>query len=257
MTAAVLLLLGLILVDPTGPSLADRTKRGEEFLVGLFDPTMDLLPEFAGSTTYWLYHDNYLAAHRLDRVQPDLARRIRAKTRSLGVNASGKIEIVLGDSRADALPFRGHRLDEVARVGDKVIRTERVVGEVHADWRSYADLLALAVLADAPESAANWDRLEHFWDGKGFADRVTRASGMYATYKLALGLLAARKAGRRLAFEKDLVDRLFALQHPSGGWITDYRADGTPEGLANVETTCLVLLALDRLMEEEARRSIR
>ena len=39
--------------------------------------------------------------------------------------------------------------------------------------------------------------------------------------------------------------RLLALQAPSGGWITDYLSDGTPVGKANVETTCLAILALE------------
>jgi hypothetical protein len=35
------------------------------------------------------------------------------------------------------------------------------------------------------------------------------------------------------------------LQDRPGGWITDYDTTGQPLGLANVETTCLVLLALE------------
>jgi len=35
------------------------------------------------------------------------------------------------------------------------------------------------------------------------------------------------------------------LHDQSGGWITDYDATGKPLGLANVETTCLVLMALE------------
>jgi len=34
------------------------------------------------------------------------------------------------------------------------------------------------------------------------------------------------------------------MQAQDGGWITDYK-DGRPVGLANVETTCLALLALE------------
>src|SRR5947199_5434213 len=43
--------------------LAQRIQRGESFLTNLFDTRLQLLPECRGSSTYWLFHDNYLAAH--------------------------------------------------------------------------------------------------------------------------------------------------------------------------------------------------
>jgi hypothetical protein len=42
------------------------------------------------------------------------------------------------------------------------------------------------------------------------------------------------------------------LQSPAGGWITDYDREGKARGLANVETTCLVLMALR--LEAHGRR---
>jgi len=44
-----------------------------------------------------------------------------------------------------------------------------------------------------------------------------------------------------------MVDRLRSLQRGDGGWITDYDRAGRPLGEANVETTALALLALDRI----------
>ena len=38
------------------------------------------------------------------------------------------------------------------------------------------------------------------------------------------------------------------MQSAEGGWKTDYK-DGKPVGLANVETTCLSLLALQTLQK--------
>ena len=43
--------------------------------------------------------------------------------------------------------------------------------------------------------------------------------------------------------------RLLKMQADTGGWITDYKPDGTPVGMANVETTSLAILALDAALQ--------
>ena len=50
--------------------LQQAITKGRQFLVDLFDPTLDLLPEYRGSQTYWLFHDNYLAAQVLRKSHP-------------------------------------------------------------------------------------------------------------------------------------------------------------------------------------------
>src|SRR5262249_12287087 len=64
-------------LQPPAPSAisSDTITRGRAFLVGLLDPRIDLLPEYRGCTTYWLFHDNYLAAHVLASVRPELSQR--------------------------------------------------------------------------------------------------------------------------------------------------------------------------------------
>lgn len=228
--------------------LAQRIEAGRAFLTNLFDPELDLLPEYAGARVYWLYHDNYLAAHLLQGPRPDLARRIRAAMDRYGLRRSGKIEVLFGDPQAGP-PFRTHLLTNVAQVGAKLIRTERAGDRLLVDWEQYADLLWLAAIAratNAPSQARqHFEAALALWDGQGFYDRVTRRSGLYATYKLALGLTAAQRLGRPLPMRQAVLERLARLQSPSGGWITDYTAAGQPRGVANVETTCLVLLALE------------
>jgi hypothetical protein len=44
---------------------------------------------------------------------------------------------------------------------------------------------------------------------------------------------------------RGLVEKVLALQQPSGGWVTDYDAGGKAIGVANVETTCLCILGLE------------
>src|SRR5687767_283244 len=85
--------------------IAQRIQRGEGFLTNLFDASLQLLPEYKGSSTYWLFHDNYLAAHLLANSRPDLSEQIRSSLEKFGVTNSGKIEIVLDEAKKP-LPFR-------------------------------------------------------------------------------------------------------------------------------------------------------
>jgi hypothetical protein len=229
------------------PAVAENLIRGRAFLTNLFDTTLDLLPEFRGSHTYWLFHDNYLAAHVLAGARPDLSQRIRAALVRFGVTNSGKIEIVF-DEEPRPLPFRAYRLTEVAVLAGKKIRTEVVTTNVLQGWEGYADLLLLASLAEAgrapAEARRDFDRATAMWDGHGFLDRAAQTHRMYATYKLALYLIAANRLALHAPLAKDVLVRLLALQAADGGWKTDYNLTG-PQGMTNVETTCLALRALE------------
>jgi hypothetical protein len=229
--------------------ISERIERGESFLANLFDARVELLPEYRGSTTYWLFHDNYLAAHILDRTRPDLARRIRATLVRFGVTNSGKIEIVLGEAR-QPLPFRTYVLTNVAMVEGKRIRTELVTTNLLTGWSDYADLLLMASLAQAESVSADarkeFERAVAMWDGEGFKDRAAKHGGIYATYKLALYLIAADRLKISAPHREEIIARLLAMQSTDGGWRTDYK-EGKPVGLTNVETTCLALLALRTL----------
>jgi hypothetical protein len=235
------------LAMPEAASLTNRIGRGQAFLVSLFDPELELLPEFKGSRTCWLFHDNYLAAHILAGTRPDLARRIRSTLVRFGVTNSGKIEIVL-DEAPDPLPFRTYQLSEVAVVSGRTIRTERVTTNLLQGWEQYADLLLLAAIAEARSEPVRARRrfalADAMWDGIGFKDHVVEVQHYYATYKLALYLIAAERLHLEAPHGPDALTRLLALQEPDGGWRTDFSAEA-PLGLANVETTCLSLLALE------------
>ncbi len=227
----------------------EAVTRGEAFLVSLFDQELGLLPEYRGSKTYWVFHDNYLAAHALADLRPDLSRQIRATLLKFGVTNSGKIEIVYNEA-SQPLPFRMYQLTNVAVLEGKRIRTEVVTTNVLNGWREYADLLLLAALAQAQsaqgQARQEFERAEAMWDGRGFKDRATKATGIYATYKLALYLLAAERLKLKPVHHRDALEQLLAMQGQEGGWITDYK-DGRSVGLANVETTCLAILALKAL----------
>ena len=231
--------------------IAQRIQRGESFLTNLFDGELELLPEYRGSRTYWLFHDNYLAAHLLAHSHPDLARRIRSALKEFGVTNSGKIEIVFDEAR-QPLPFRNYLLTNVVVRNGKTIRTEVVTTNIMKGWSEYTDLLLLASLAQArsapTEARANFDQAAAMWDGEGFNDPATKHSGIYSTYKLALYLIAADRLNISAPHRDKVIARLLAMQADEGGWKTDYK-EGKPVGLANVETTCLSLLALQTLQK--------
>lgn len=227
--------------------------KGRDFLASLLDDELGLLPEFRGSQTYWLFHDNYLAKAVLKDSHPRVAGRIDEALRGSAVREAGKIEIVLGEARRP-LPFRRHKLVDVKRVGDKTIKTEIVADEPLGDWRQYADLLLLAAIAqagaDRDAAESDLDKALATWDGVGFRDRVVEHAKVYATYKLALGLLAQSRLktqAKTQAMQSAIVARLLAMQRSDGGWITDYDANGKPVGEANVETTSLAILGLAAL----------
>lgn len=233
---------------------AAPVKAGRAFLVSLLDEELKLLPEFRGHHVYWLYHDNHLAAKVLERSHPKIAAQIRESIKRHGERISGKIEILFGEAQ-HPLPFRRFRLVDVKQVGSKLIRTERVTDSTMHGWQAYADLLLLAAIAekDNQKATAHFDAAMAMWDGKGFLDAAAKAHKIYATYKLALAVIAAGKLGPE-AVQKlpdELISKLQAMQiksgKESGGWITDYKPDGKPIGKANVETSCLAIMALERL----------
>ena len=239
-----------------GADIARSIQRGESFLTNLFDARLDLLPEYRGSRTCWLFHDNYLAAHLLADTRPDLSRRIHSALARFGVTNSGKIEILFGEATRP-LPFKTYLLTNVAVLDGTTIRTEVVTTNVLKGWEQYADLLLLASIAQAAaapaEARRRFDEAAALWDGAGLKDRATQHSGIYATYKLALYLVAAERLRVSPPHRDEVVTRLLSMQSPEGGWITDYK-DGKPAGLANVETTCLALLALKSLLNPKAGR---
>ena len=232
--------------EPAKPAIA--AGRARKFLASLFDPALGLLPEFRGSRVYWLYHDNYLAAKVLDRTEPELSGKIRDSIKGFDITGSGKIEILFGEAKKP-LPFRHYKLEEVKRVGEKIIKTEVVGDKLHEDWERYSDLLFMAAIAEAGRDKEK--ALGYFqagmktWDGKGIRDRASEKGGLYATYKLALALIAGARLDRKPGEKAGMLEMLLAMQREDGGFVTDYDAQGKPVGQANVETTSLAVLALD------------
>jgi hypothetical protein len=247
------LLIGSVLCLPRPGKCAEALEaaiKGRKFLASLLDTNLGLLPEYRGANVYWLFHDNYLAAKVLAESHPETASAIQSALRREGFTKSGKIEIVFGEAEKP-LPFRQYELRDVRREGNKRIRTEVVTGKVMEGWEQYADLLLMASIAqpNRTKARAHWEAALKQWDGKGFLDAAAKHQKRYATYKLGLALLAASRLSGPAQAPPGLLERLLALQSESGGWITDYDAEGKKLGLANVETTCLAIIGIQAALK--------
>jgi hypothetical protein len=225
----------------------EAAQRGRQFLADLMNKDLELLPEFAGSPVYWISHDNYLAAKTIEKSHPDVARTIfKAIEREGSVPSDGKMELLFGKN-VNVLPFRHFDLVDVRRVGTNVIKNEVATDRLLTGWEKYVDLLFYAAMAESDPATAQgyWDVAMKGWDGKGFVDPVFDRQKIYATYKLGLAAIASKRPSLKAKLPDNLTERLMALQADSGGWITDYAANGKRLGKSNVETTCLAILALD------------
>jgi hypothetical protein len=75
------------------------------------------------------------------------------------------------------------------------------------------------------------------------AEKSRKPAPLHAVYKLSLfGILARRMMGHDML--SNVRANLRQWQDASGGWITDRTLDLAPDGVANLETTCLSILAL-------------
>ena len=213
-------------------------------MIDLLNPELNLIPEFKGHDVIWLYHDNYLAAKVLAKTHPSLSANIMEAIRKRGVTRSGKIELLFGEA---LLPLRHYELRDVAKIGVFTIRSEFTTDTVNTNFAAYADLLCFATIAEKDPAIArsHLDTAFAMWDGTGFQDQATRKAKIFATYKLALFLLAARRFALSTSILKPIRNQMLDMQSESGGWVTDYKSDNSPIGFANVETTCLAILALE------------
>lgn len=108
--ASLFLNTGIYLTGGVG-LLRDASTSGRRFLVNLLDPVVGLLPEFPGSNTYWLFHDNDLAVTVSSRAGPGVADKVRGTIHGRRIAESGEVEIVFGEAKPP-LSFHHHRLLE-------------------------------------------------------------------------------------------------------------------------------------------------
>ncbi len=145
-------------------------------------------------------------------------------------------------------PFRLVSTVDVASkiVGNKTISIKTVVvtDTLFKDYYEYANMLFYESVGNQLKgfyrsAEDSYWRARNMFDGKGFADRAYTSLGYYETYKLALGLYAARL----LAINSDigLFRNLLSSIEP---FATLYNSSLKGVGDLNVETAGLAAIAL-------------
>ncbi len=220
------------------------------FITGQYSYDLQLCAEapIAAPNTYWLLNDNLEAAVALAGPSPSKAYGIAAALYQYGYMTNDMIEALHGQG----IPWPPHAPSALViddSLPDYIIKTEVRDGGEISSWADYGDLVAMRAIALANEgdpaaADSTLDTLFAMWDGVGIDDVVHQSSGIYATYKLALLLIAADEVGKTVPFRSAIEDRFGAQQRADGGIITDYQPDGTPTGDANVETSSLVYVAM-------------
>ena len=240
----------------------ERLRHAADYLISQYNSSLGLVAEAptVAPNTYWLVSDNLLAQTALASYDPAISSNIReslqeyAHTFRVPTNAAGlpisyKHEALIGERVP--LPFRMCVQLTLIETPAYVIKIDVANGSVLLDWRSYGDLLLYASLSahydDNPLKAKEYfDGAVAMWDGIGVRDKHTNITGLYATYKLALLYHVANQLAEPLPFEEALLNRLWRQQYDNGGFITDYKLDGTLDGDTNTETTAIVLIAAPR-----------
>jgi hypothetical protein len=223
------------------------TRRATDYLVANYNPSIGMISETPGGSTYFVYSDNFLAAYVLGR----------ATTRPPGYRRQHNVHrrAVLGYGARPHEPVPGHKLQQRELLCVQQLRPGPcgvVCHRSHAQQRdvtlspsSHADIAFLEALY--------WHQIRggyvfndfalgvHLYDGRGFVDNSS-SGGVYQTYKLALYDYVGKIVGAVLP--RDLDADLARLQAPDGGFYTGYASDFSPIGSTNTETTSLAILAL-------------
>jgi hypothetical protein len=226
------------------------------FLESQYDPEVGLLREAprVQPNWFWLWIDNRLAMHVLimyQRDHPLAVKILEGLDKYASADSHGRMEVVLGDSNV-VFPWVWPSKYTIDSIDGKKVLNEVCNGSPIGGWTNYADLLFLAATYYAVKGGwLNKQRAKYYlskgqkmWGGQGFSDCIAKESGRYATYKLALYLIAAKRLGITSDINDKCRDLIGQQQAPSGGVWTDYIEPGYI-GVAdvNTETTTLCILA--------------
>lgn len=227
-----------------------------DYIVRNYNATVGLIPEVSGSSTYWLYSDNFLASYALWRYDPS-----NSNLANIVTNISSTISkyiqavpnplnqyMVLNSSNA---AFNDSSDYAIAHYGDAVINITLNNGTDTLNPSDFADIAFLEALyyhsigqvqnaSDAYQIGAS------MFDGKGLNDTLFQdgaQKGQYQTFKLALYVYASKVLGQQ--FPPNAETTLLQMQAASGGFYTGYDGNYSTNGTnANVKTTSLAILAL-------------
>jgi hypothetical protein len=249
--------------EATQVSIGAATKNMANYLVAGFDSNLGLIRESpnANPNLYWIYSDNYLASLALkskqSKLSKNLAQSIAVYNDIIDFTRSPKWYVLSGQTIPEAVIVM-----QTLNQAERLIQGKRMICEGANPTaepnilKNYADLLLLASInakndGETAKARNLFSQVRDMYDGVGFNDAAYQKQGYYATYKLALYLIAAKKVGIN-TYTNDIKKRILSLQEnvPSsngyGGIYTDYDSSGKiSDSDTNTETTSLALMALN------------
>ena len=238
-------------------SASTTTSKAVDYLLANWDGKgTGLIAESPGSSTFWLYSDNFLATLALNQygrgnetiltIAGDMSRSMNSDLALRHLNGAENQYAVLNAS----VPCRFHpSTSYTVDTPDGVkIKTTLNNGTGELSEAQYADIAFLKAVclyrqANATGAMTAYNAGSRMFDGVGFRDLPYNQTGQYQTYKLALYIYTS--AILRQPFFEAALSALLAMQAQSGGFYTGYDASKSNDGtLTNTETTSLAILAL-------------
>ena len=192
---------------------------------------------------------NYLALHALHVCGSRLTGPLTRFIERFDIERNGRFEALW----LEPIPYPPRAvktilLERVEAAREAIeIRADAPSGVPLPDWYEYADLLVLAILEGLRRGSGAVhgcvDRVVSLWDGRGFADKAYRETGLYETYKLSLYYFLARVLQVEDTITRKVQVLIRRLLSGEGGIVTHYDADVRRHGDPNVETTSITILA--------------
>jgi hypothetical protein len=205
---------------------------------------------WAKDDVYWLAN-NRLAALALAPYETDIAHNISATVASYGPYGLDHTTVLL-ENECLLQPSLTRENVTLEETGEHVLVGGRQTTRTLEAWSAYADVMlqhALSYWMNGNKPSA-WETVQQVirtYDGTGFWDLSTRATGEYDAYTLALFLVTLQVTGQPFEHFHEVEARIWANQDPAtGGIISGINRGGKPSGQPDTETTSLALLLYDK-----------
>lgn len=234
-----------------------KPEKAIQYFHSVFDDEIGLMLEApqVKPDWFWVYIDNWLVYHTIRKsaflTEGEFLKKLRAGLDRHKFKVDhNRVEVLWGKivSEMWLKPLK----TVIKEYEGRKVWTEYCYSYPIEEWTQYADLCFLASINYVNMGKwfqAYWYfwRGRWMWDGTGFNDIITKEVGYYATYKLALYLIASKKVRDFIGVHSQAKEIIGKMQAESGGIYTDYTKDFTtphPEVDTNTETTAFCLSAL-------------
>jgi hypothetical protein len=228
----------------------------ENFLVGEYNKSIGLLPEFIGAQNYWLYSDNYLAIQAFrngsssNSTQEQLIEQNVSKTlHNYMSKVPGAVNqyMVLTQAGFDfnaSKDYFGMFTSEGKNISITLNNQTGALNPANYGDIAFLEAIYYHEIGNNGQATSLFNRGASMYDGIGIKDSVFK--GQYQTFKLALYLYAGKLLNQNVPSSAQV--NLLKMQGSNGGFYTGYDSNLSTSGtLENTETTSLSILALASL----------